>query len=172
MKIIKRIIIGLLVIIALVVVVAYLLPRTFNAERSILINTDDSTAFYCACSMKNGDFWEEKSSSTVVYEIIGGCETGAIQRWEGESMRNGEMILTEVAPFEKLRWDVEFEGVSEKTSYIVTFKNEGDDILVTWTIEGDLGYNPTLRYMGLMMDDIWGPQLEKGLQNLKKLCEN
>ena len=121
---------------------------------------------------KNGDFWEEKSPPTVIYETIGGCEIGAIQRWEGESMRNGEMILTEVVPFKKLRWDVEYEGVSEKKSYAVTIEEQGEDIQVTWAIEGDLGYKPSLRYMGLMMDDIWGPELEKGLQNLKKLCEN
>ena len=87
-------------------------------------------------------------------------------------MRNGEMILTEVVPFKKLRWDVEYEGVSEKKSYAVTIEEQGEDIQVTWAIEGDLGYKPSLRYMGLMMDDIWGPELEKGLQNLKKLCEN
>ena len=172
MKILKRIIIGVLVIIALVVIVAYLLPRTYSVERSILINTNDSTAFYMACSMKNGDFWEEKSPPTVDYETFGGCEIGAIQRWEGESMRNGEMILTEMVPLKKLRWDVMFEGVSEITSYVVTIEKEGEGVLVSWTIEGDLGYDPQLRYLGLMMEDMWEPELDKGLQNLKRLCEN
>lgn len=92
MKILKRIIILIVVIIALVVIVSYLLPGVYIVERSILIQSDDSKVFYEACSMKNGQFWEVEPSSNKKYEITGGCEIGAIQRWDSKGMRKGKMI--------------------------------------------------------------------------------
>jgi hypothetical protein len=42
---------------------------------------------------------------------------------------------------------------------------------VSWTNEGDFGTNPALRYLGLFMDNIIGPDFEAGLASLKILVE-
>lgn len=76
-----------------------------------------------------------------------------------------------MVPLKMLKWEVEYEGVSEKTSYSMTFNKEGENMLVTWAIEGELGYNPLMRYFGLGIESVWGPELEQGLQNLKEVCE-
>ena len=41
-----------------------------------------------------------------------------------------------------------------------------------WDFKGDMGMNPAGRLMGRMMDKFLGPDYEKGLDNLKKSCEN
>ena len=42
---------------------------------------------------------------------------------------------------------------------------------VSWSNEGDFGNNPALRYLGLMMDKMIGPDFEAGLEALKTLVE-
>jgi effector-binding domain-containing protein len=42
---------------------------------------------------------------------------------------------------------------------------------VSWIDEGDLGYNPIARYMGLFMGKMMGPDFEKGLAKLKTIAE-
>lgn len=174
MKILKRIVIWLLVIVAILVVVAYLLPGSYHVERSIVIKTDKQTVYEMACDFNNWDYWTPWSADTdctAVMEVIGNCEVGTVQRWDGEEMGKGEMKMTEMDPLKMLKWELIFEGYGQAMFIGMTFEQDGDDMLVTWTADGDLGNNPIFRYYGLMMDSELGADYEKGLQNLKEVCE-
>ncbi len=175
MKILKRIIIWLVVLIALLIVVAYLLPGTYKVERSTLIKADKGMIFDMVCDFENWELWTPWSSemdSNAVIETIGSCEVGSVQKWDGEEMGKGEMKVTEIVPGEKILWELGFEGVSQKMKVGMYFEAEGDEWLVTWTAEGELGYNPIFRYYGLMIDSELGEDYEIGLQQLKELCES
>lgn len=174
MKILKRIIIWLVVILALLIVVAYLLPGTYKVERSALIKGDGDMIYNMVCDYHNWDFWTPwsmKDDSTLVEEIIGTCELGAVHRWDGEKMGKGEMVITELVPGEKIMWDLKFDNFDRKMIIGMYFEPEGDDWVVTWTAEGELGYNPLYRYYGLMIDSELGGDYEKGLQSLAEFCE-
>jgi effector-binding domain-containing protein len=175
MKVLKKIIIWLVVIIAILVLVAYLLPGTYKVERSTLIKADRDMIFNMACDFNNWELWSPWSSdmdSTVVYTLIGNCEVGAVQQWDGEEMGRGEMTITGLVPGEKITWDLGFQGFSQKMAIGMYFEPEGEEWLVTWTAEGELGYNPLYRYYGLMIDSDLGADFEKGLQQLKEVCES
>jgi len=174
MKILKRIIIWLLVLITLLIVVAYILPGSYKVERSILIKGDVNTIYSMACDFNNWDYWTPwtaEDDPTATEEIIGNCEVGAVHRWDGEEMGKGEMMITEMVPQQMINWDLKFEDFSEKMIIGMFFEPEGDDWVVTWTAEGELGYNPLYRYYGLMIDSDLGADYEKGLQQLKEFCE-
>ena len=174
MKILKRIIIWLLAIVLLLVAVAYLLPSSYKVERSTLIKGDGDMIFSMVCDFHNWDHWTPWSSemdTTATEEIIGNCEVGAVQRWDGEEMGKGEMKVTEIIPGQKIMWELGFEGFDQKMIVGMIFEPEGDDWVLTWTAEGELGYNPMYRYYGLMIDSDLGADYEKGLQQLKEFCE-
>ncbi|MDT8393533.1 MAG: GyrI-like domain-containing protein [Bacteroidales bacterium] len=174
MKILKRIIIWLVVLIALLIGVAYLLPRTYHVERTVLIKGQRDMIFSMVCDSQNWEYWTPWSTemdSTVEEEFIGNCEVGAIHRWEGEEMGKGEMMITEIVPYRKIVWQLGFEGFSEKMSMGMTFNKDEDGYVVTWTADGNLGYNPLYRYYGLMIDSDLGADYDKGLHQLKKVCE-
>ena len=106
MRTIKRIIIWLVVIFALLVIVAYLLPKTYHVERTVLISSDNKTVYDMACDFEKWDLWtpwSAESDTTAVIETIGNCEIGALQRWDGEDMGEGEMMLTELVPLKMLK---------------------------------------------------------------------
>jgi len=90
MKILKKIIIWLIVLIALLVVVAYLLPKTYHVERSALIKAEKQIVFDMVCDFEKWDLWTPwtaDSDSTAIIEYIGNCEVGALQRWDGEEIK-------------------------------------------------------------------------------------
>lgn len=174
MKILKRIIIWLLVIVALLVLVAYLLPKTYHVERSTTIKANKDVIFSMACDFNNWDLWSPWSyteDSTCIFENIGKCEAGAVHKWDGVEMGKGMMKITELIPGEKINWELTFEGYSHVMYIGMTFVPVEDGYAVNWSAEGDLGYNPLFRYYGLMIDSDLGPDYEKGLENLKTLCE-
>ncbi len=175
MKILKRIIIWILVLILLLIGVAYLLPGSYKIERSTLIKSDGEMIYSMVCDFHNWEHWTPWSfddDTTAVEEIIGNCEVGSINRWDGEEMGKGEMKVTELIAGQKIMWDLGFEGFSQKMIINMYFEPEGDDWVVTWTAEGDLGYNPMYRYYGLLLDSDLGADFEKGLQQLKDFCES
>ena len=120
MNILKKFVIWLLVIIALLVVVAYLLPKSYHVERNTLITTDQKTVYDMVCDFEKRDLWAPwsyESDTTAVIENIGNCEPGAVQRWDGEEIGKGEMKLTELVPLKMLKWEMGFEGFSEKMTF-------------------------------------------------------
>ncbi len=174
MKILKRIIIWLLVLLVLLIGVAYLLPGSYHVERTKLINADKTILYDMICDFENWDLWTpwpEDKDSTAVIENIGSCEIGAVHRWDGEEMGKGEMKVTKMVPLKMIEWELGFEGHSQKMTINMTIEKEGDERLLTWTADGDLGYNPLYRYYGLMIDSDLGADFELGLENLKALCE-
>ena len=53
-----------------------------------------------------------------------------------------------------------------------SFKDKNGVTQVSWSFIGDMGNNPIARWIGLMMDSMLGPQLERGLINMKEYLEN
>jgi effector-binding domain-containing protein len=94
-----------------------------------------------------------------------------VWKWNGEEMGNGAMTSTEYQPGKLLAYDLSFDEGKFMSKGKITIE-AGDSCKVTWTDEGDLGYNPISRYMGLLMDRMMGPDFEKGLAKLKKVAEN
>jgi len=174
MKVLKRIIIWLVVLIALLVGVAYLLPGSYHVERTTLIKADKTILYDMVCSFDNWELWTPWSADqdcTAVITNIGNCEVGAVHKWDGEKMGKGEMKVTKTVPLKMIEWELGFEGYSQKMTIRMTIDKEGDERLVTWTADGELGYNPVYRYYGLMIDSDLGKDFEDGLKNLKELCE-
>ncbi|MFO8128545.1 MAG: SRPBCC family protein [Bacteroidales bacterium] len=175
MKVLKKIIIWILVIIAILIVIAYFLPKQYSVERSIVINADREQIYFQLCDFDNWENWTpwgEALDTTAVYKSTGGCDSGAVQQWSGDITGNGKMVMTRVIPNERIEYDLSFEGGKYESHGTMTIEPEGPDYKVTWTDKGDLGYNPVARYMGLMMENMLGPDFEQGLQNLKEYTES
>lgn len=176
MKTFTKIIIWIVAILAILVVVSYLLPGKYHVERSIVITADKELIYDQFCDFNNWENWTPwgvKMDSTVTYEIIGSpCEEGAIQSWTGNVIGEGQLLITSTVPDERMEYELSFEGGKYKSDGAFIIEPEEEAYILTWTDEGELGYNPIARYMGLMMESMIGPDFEKGLKNLKVYVES
>lgn len=162
-------------IIALLVVIAFLLPKTYKVERSIFIKSNPDVIYNLTSNFELWHLWvawTKEFDSTAVFETTGTAgQVGTSWRWQGKKLGQGEMIASELVPGQLIAYDLAFDQGKYKSKGRIVIEPQGDSCKVSWFDEGDLGYNPMSRYMGLFMDRMMGPDFEKGLAKLKILAE-
>jgi len=175
MKTFVKIIYWLIGILAILIIIAFLLPKTYKVERSTLINADNNLIYSLTCNYYKWHLWvpwTKEMDSTAIFELKGPeCQPGTKWSWTGKKMGQGEMTATELIPGQLVAYDLSFQQGKYQSKGEIKIEKQGDSCYVSWTDKGDLGYNPLNRYMGLFMGKMMGPDFEKGLAKLKKISE-
>ncbi len=176
MKWLKRILIGLVIVVVLFVVIGFFLPRTYRVERSQTIAAKPDAVFNVVNNLKT---WPEWTAWTVarfpdMKVEFSGPESGAgaTYTWSGKSSGSGKLQLTKSDTAQLIVYDLDFEQGKYVSKGEISFAAEGDSVKVKWANFGDLGSNPVNRWFGLLMDSMMGPDFETGLSNLKKKVES
>ena len=82
------------------------------------------------------------------------------------------MMITESRPNELIRFNLEFIKPMAGTSTAeFTFKPEGNQTTVTWSMTGKNNFIAKAFCMFVSMDKMIGGQFEKGLADLKSVVE-
>ncbi len=174
MKALKTLLWVLGIIVFLVLIVAFLLPKTYTVKRSIEINIPVETAYFIASDFDYRSRWDPWLSMDPDAEvsIIGESKTvGSGYTWDGELIGSGKLTIKELDKNKKIISDLEFFNPRPgKAEVIWNFSEKNEKTLATWSIMGNLSY-PVERLMGLFMDKILGSDLEKGIESFKLLCE-
>ena len=175
MKTLKKIFLAVIIIIALLVIVAFFLPMTYHVERSTIIKGDKAVIYDLTSNLGKWDIWApwtKKADSTAVFELVGpDGQVGTLRKWDGKVIGNGQMTLTQLIPGELVAYDLSFQQGKYNSKGKLIIEAMGDSTKVSWTDEGNLGYNPISRYMGLFMGKMMAPEFDKGLAKLKKVVE-
>jgi hypothetical protein len=175
MKTLKRVLIGLVAVIALVLVVGFVLPHQVHVERSIVINAPQAQLFDALNGFKRfNEFspWAALDPNTKY--TYGGPESGvgATMSWVSTDSKvgSGTNEIVESTPPAFIRTRLAFGGQPPAEA---SFKFEPADggTRVTWGFDCDLGGNPITHYFGLMFDKWIGGDYEKGLAKLKQVME-
>lgn len=174
MKTLKKVIIWVAVILIVLIIISFLLPKTYKVERTTYIKSDKNLIYDLVSNFQKWTVWvpwTKEMDSTAVFEIDGQeGQVGTIWRWNGEILGEGSMTSTGYTKGQKLMYDLSFQkGKYQSKGEIII--EEGDSCKVSWIDQGDLGYNPISRYFGLFMEKMMGPDFEKGLAKLKKVAE-
>lgn len=176
MKILKRLLIGLLVVVVLLLAVGMLLPSTVHVERSTTIAAPPSTVFTLLngfARMNDWSPWAEIDPNTT-YEYSGPAQgVGAKMAWQSDhkNVGSGSQEITASQPYERIETHLDF-GPQGTAEAFFDLSPEGDGTQVVWGFDTDFGLNPIGRYFGLMMEGMLGPDYEAGLANLKQLAES
>lgn len=176
-KPLKHFLLGTGAVVGVTAVVGLLLPRRYKVERSIDINATATAIYEKAGNLRNWPewtVWSERDANMQQEFSENTTEAGAYYRWASPTQGNGQLTLTSVVPEKHLIYSLEFEGFSiVSTGKIILTEDPVTNITtVSWSDEGDLGINPFVRYMGLMVDKMLGPDFQQGLENLKELIED
>lgn len=172
----KKILIGLAIIIVIFLIVVAMQPGTYSVTRSLTIAAAPDVVFPHVNELKKWAAWNpwEKLDPNMKMTYEGPeAGVGSSYSWVGNSdVGEGKMTITGSKPNESIQFKLEFfkpmAGVSD-TEF--TFKPQGDRTEVTWTMSGKNNFIGKAMCMFMNMDKMIGGQFEKGLADLKAVAE-
>lgn len=174
MKILKRLLIAIGLLIAVLVAIAFTLPSQFNVARSVTINAPAEKIYPLVATTgqwKNWSVWNRRDPNMKIDYAGPQSGLGAKWSWESKSEGSGEMEFTAAEPNKLLGYRLLFKDFNTTSNGTLKLEPEGAGTKVTWSFAGEAIRNPMMRYMGLMMDGMVGQDFEVGLANLKALAE-
>jgi len=173
MKILLKILAGLAVLVLLLVLVAFLLPRQYRVERSVVIKAQPDAVLAQVAMLpawKAWSAWHQRDPQMKLAYSTQPTGVGAWASWESKQEGNGKMTITEQTPTTVI-YRLEFPDLNMQSTGCLAVAPEAGGTRVVWSDAGDLGMNPLNRWFGLFLDKFIGPDFERGLANLKKLVE-
>lgn len=164
----------LLGLIAVVLLIAATMPNHFNIEKTIVIKKPVDAVMDHVGDLhfyKQWNPWQQTDLSAKS-EISGTPKTpGHKYAWDGKKVGTGSLTLRAIDN-RHIHFDLQFvKPWKSLAKDNWTFESWGnDETKVTWQNSGALPW-PIARLMGPMLNKNLNHQFEKGLNNLKTMCE-
>lgn len=174
-SILKKVAIGLAILIIILVAIAYALPRNYRVERSMVINAPQIPIYQLVAAPTNWQKWGvwNKRDPKMIMTFSGpAAEKGAKWSWKSKSEGDGDMEFIDADSPRRLVYKLTFPDMNMVTQGEFLLQPQNDQVTkVVWSTEGDLGNNPISRYFGLFMDKMIGSDFEASLATLKTMSE-
>lgn len=167
MRIIAKILAGLLITIVLIGFVVACLPRKITVERSLVVDVEIEPVFNQINDFKNWKNWMPWYDSTQVIFTALSVGKGASYSWNS-GKESGTITIIE----SKKNKEIITETTSEKSTPTLgfwTFEQTMEGVKITWRVETSLSFPKNA--LGLFIDQFLGPELEKGLLNLSEFSQ-
>ncbi len=172
----KKIGIGLAVVLLALLVAIATRPDTFRVERSTMIAAPSDVVFDLVNDFDQWSRWSpwEKLDPNMTRTITGAPSgVGAVYRWSGNNKAGeGRMAITESALGERIVIDLQFERPFKSTNLTeFTFRPAADSVGVTWAMSGKHTLPSKAMSLVASMDKMVGKDFEEGLAKLKSVAE-
>ena len=171
-----KILIALAVIVVLFVVIVAMQPSEFGVVRSATISAPAPALFAQVNDFHKWEAWNPwgKLDPTMKQAYEGApAGTGAIYTWSGNNeVGEGRMTITESRPSDLIRIKLEFfKPFAATNTAEFTFKPEGNQTAVTWSMTGNNNFLAKAVHLFMNMDKMVGGQFEKGLAQMGSVVE-
>lgn len=175
MNLLKKLLLGVVVLLVLCVGVGLFLPRTAHVERSIVINARPATVFTVLNGFRQFNQWspwaEYDPDMKLVFEGPP-AGVGARYNWSGnEQVGIGSQEILESTPHRFIKLKLVFGDFPGEFVSSYALEPEGEGTRLIWAFDADYGNSVMGRYFGLLSDSMIGPDYEKGLAKLKAFAE-
>lgn len=178
MRILKKILLAIVILIALVLIVAAIAPREYAVEREIIINEPDAEVFEFVKYLRNQDaFSVWAKMDPMMKKTFQGTDgtVGFVSAWESENpeVGSGEQEIMNIVEGKRIDYELRFFEPFETTdqAYITVDGIGANETVVKWGFNGSMPYPGNLMLLVMSMEEMLGGDLEKGLDNLKVLME-
>ena len=173
---IKKILVGLVVVLAAFAAFVASRPSQFRIERSAVMAASPSAVFAQVNDFHNWQAWSPWAKlDPAAKNSYSGAPSGpgAVFSWDGnKDVGAGSMTVTESKPDERIAIRLDFEKPFKDTSMAeFTFKPQGNETLVTWSMSGESKFIEKAVCLFMDMDQMVGGQFEKGLASIKAIVE-
>ena len=175
----KKVLLGiagvLVVTIGGVAAAASMQPDATHVERSVTVQATAADLEPHVSDFTNFVNWSpwtdlDPTQATTFSDPPGG--QGAWYSWEGnDDVGKGRMDLTAVSLGKVTHHLTFIEPFAAEADAHILWKQQGDGLEVTWTYDADNDFMGKVMSLFMDMDDMLGPDYEKGLASLKSNVE-
>jgi uncharacterized protein YndB with AHSA1/START domain len=173
----KKLGIGLVVVLAAFALLVASRPAAFRVERSTTIAAPPEAVFPLVNDFHAWPRWSpyEDRDPSMARDYSGAdAGEGAVYGWDGnDDVGAGRMTITESVPNERLAIRLEFLRPIVATNEVeFTFAPAGGATRVAWAMDGRNGFVGKLIALLMDMDAMIGADFEKGLASLRAAAES
>jgi len=175
MRLISRLLLIISALIVIFVIGSFFLPQTQHVERSVDISAPAEKIYpYLANPQLFSEWspWSKIDPNMKVQYVGETMGEGAIMKWQSDqpSVGSGSWTVVKAVENELINVDMDFgeQGLAKSN---FNLEANGNQTKVIWGFDTDAGWNPIMRWMGLLMDKMVGSEYEKGLAELKTMHE-
>ena len=170
------IVIALAVVVVLFLVIVAVRPSNFRVTRTANIEAPPDAVFRQVNDFHRWESWSPWAKiDPAMKQTYAGAPAGAgaVYSWDGNNhVGQGRMTLTESRPNERIQIKLEFfKPFAGTNTAEFTFKPEGRQTVVTWSMAGKYAFMPKVFSLFMNMDKMIGGQFEQGLAQMKSLAE-
>ncbi len=166
MKILKKILIVLLILIAIPLIIALFVPKDFAAQSEITINKPKQEVFNYVKMLRNQDHfgvWQLSDPQMKKSEQGTDGQVGFKYSWDSEKLGKGSQTITRIVDGETIETALDFGFGEPSKAYFIVKEISTNQTAVKWGISGKSPYPWNL--MNLFMN--MNKDFEQGLKNLK-----
>jgi hypothetical protein len=178
MKILKRVLLVLVILIAIPLIAALFLKKDYAVEREVTINKPKQEVFEYVKYLKNQNKFSKWANldPNMKQEFRGTDGTvGFVSAWESQSdeVGKGEQEIKGIKNGERIDYEIRFLKPFESTSpaYMTTETVNGNQTKVKWGFNGHMPYPMNLMLTVMNMEQMLGDDFQLGLNNLKGIME-
>src|SRR5471032_367576 len=171
----KKIAIGIVVLVLIVLGLAAMQPDSFRVQRTIAIKAPAEKILPLISDFHNWTSWSpwEKLDPAMKRTYSGAPkDQGAVYAWEGDDkVGAGRMEITGQAP---AKVDIKLDFLKPFESHCQTefaLETKGELTTVSWTMSGPSDFMTKLMGLVVSMDRMIGKDFETGLANMKAVAE-
>lgn len=173
---VKKILLGFVAVIALLLLFALTRPDTFRVERSIVIKAEPAKIHAVLNDFHAFGAWSpwEKLDPAMKVTYSGATSgQGAVYAWQGnDAVGAGRMEILQTVPGQRIVVKLDFfQPFESHNTSEYTLVPGADGTTVTWSMFGPTPYVSKLMGIFVSMDSMIGKDFERGLANLKAYAE-
>lgn len=174
----KKILLGLVGVVAAVVIVVLALaatkPNQYVVKRSATLKAAPQFVYAQIEDMHHFPSWSpwQKLDPAMQTKYSGAASgVGSVYEWEGnKDAGSGRMTITEAVPNEKVTMKLEFlKPFASTATTALTLAPEGEGTKVEWSMSGDYDFMSKVMCVFMDMDKMIGKDFTEGLANLDRV---
>jgi len=178
MKTLKKILIGLGILIVILLITAEFVKKDYTVEREITVNKPKQEVFDYVKYLKNQENYSKWATMDPkmkkTYHGIDGT-VGFVSAWDSNNkdVGKGEQEIKKIVEGERIDFELRFFKPFQSTEQAyMTTESMGDlKTNVKWGFNGHMNYPMNLMLLFMNFEKMIGSDLDTGLKNLKNKLE-
>ncbi len=172
----KKVLIGLGLLVVVLAVMIALQPPTYRVNRTITISAPASVVFDQVNDFHKWEGWSPWAKLDPAMKLTyegPASGVGAKYEWSGNNdVGQGRMTILESRPGDLVRIKLEFlKPIASVSDTEFSFKSEGNQTAVVWSMAGENDLMSKAMQVFVSMDKMVGGDFEKGLAAMKTVSE-